>query len=155
MTVANKQEYIRLKWSEKDHKILVEAKDEDRFSLTVGDAIVACKVYEREKKAMFPKQFRMLLNFLGNWAFERRNKLAKVFLTIRDAGLLFLVVTKGKTYDEQFEEDLTELDLEVAHNEDFSEIALSVQSLPLCDENNYNSFCSPERTLEYAKLNAK
>ena len=155
MAVANKQEYIPLKWSEKDRKILVEDADEDRFSMTVEEAIDACKVYEREKQPIFRKQFKMLLNFLGGWSYKRKNKLAKVFLTIRDAGLLFLVVTKRKTYNEGFEEELTQLDLEVANEEDFSEIWLSVQALPLCDENGYDSFCNSEWTLEYQGLNAK
>lgn len=155
MAVANKQEYIRLKWSEKDQKILVEGADEDRFSMTVEEAIEACKVYERAKKTIFRKQFDMLLDFLGAWSHTRKNKLAKVFLTIRDAGLLFLAVTKRKTYDANFEEELTQLDLEIANSEDFSEILLSVQSLPLCSQSNYDSFCYPERTLEYTKLNAK
>jgi len=155
MAVANRQEYIRLKWLERDRKILVEDADEDRFSMTVEEAIEACKVYEREKQPLFRKQFKMLLDFLGEWSFKRRNKLAKVFLTIRDAGLLFLVVTKRKTYDESFEEELTQLDIEVANKEDFSGILLSVQALPLCSSSNYDSFCYPERTLEYTIPNAK
>jgi len=155
MAVVNKQGYIRLKWSEKDRKILVEDADEDRFSMTVEDAIEACKVYEREKQTIFRKQFDTLLDFLGSWSYKRKNKLAKVFLTIRDAGLLFLAVTKRKTYDENFEEELTQLDLKIANSEDFSEILLSVQALPLCSESNYDSFCYPERTLEYTRLNAK
>ena len=155
MAVANRQEYIRLKWLERDRKILVEDADEDRFSMTVEEAIEACRVYEREKQPLFRKQFKMLLGFLGEWSFKRRNKLAKVFLTIRDAGLLFLVVTKRKTYDEGFEEELTQLDIEVANKEDFSRILLSVQALPLCSSSNYDSFCYPERTLEYTIPNAK
>lgn len=155
MAIADKQKYIPLKWLEEDRKVLVEDADEDRFFMTVQEAIDACKVYERAKQPMFRKQFNMLLDFLGGWSYMRRNKLEKVFLTIRDAGLLFLVVTKRKTYDENFEEELTRLDLEIAHSEDFSEILLSVQSLPLCNQSNYDSFCYPERTLEYTKLNAK
>jgi len=155
MAVANKQEYIRLKWSEKAQKILVEGADEDRFSMTVEEAIEACKVYERAKQTIFRKQFDMLLDFLGAWSHTRNNKLAKVFLTIRDAGLLFLVVTKRKTYDANFEEELTQLDLEIANSDNFSEILLSVQALPLCSESNYDSFCYPERTLEYTRLNAR
>lgn len=155
MAVVNKQEYIQLKWSERDHKIiLVEDADEDRFSMSVVEAIEACKVYERGKQAIFPKQFKRLLNFLGEWAYQRENKLEKVFLTIRDAGLLFLVVTINKTYNEDFEEELSQLDLDVANSDNFSEIQLSVQALPFCDKNGYDSFCNPERTLEYTGLNA-
>ena len=155
MAVANQQVYIPLKWVERDRKILIEDADQDRFSITVEEAIEACKAYNIEKRVLFRKQFDMLLDFLGGWSYHRKNKLAKVFLTIRDAGLLFLVVTKRKTYDEDFEEELTQLDLEIANSDNFSEILLSVQALPLCSESNYDSFCYPERTLEYTRLNAK
>jgi len=155
MAVANRQEYIRLKWLERDRKILVEDADEDRFSMTVEEAIEACKVYEREKQLLFRKQFKMLLDFLGEWSFKRKDKLAKIFLTIRDAGLLFLVVTRRKTYDDNLERELTELDMKIAQSGDFSEVWLSVQSLPHCDKNGYDSFCNSEWTLEYKGLNAE
>lgn len=155
MAVASKQQYIPLKWSEKDHKmVVVEDKDKDRFCLTLEAAIAACKAYDTKKRALVRNQFDNLLNFLGDWCYKRRKKLAKVFLTIRDAGLLFLVITNRKTYDEEFENELTNLDIKVAHEDSFSEICLSVQALPLCDAANYDSFCHPERTLEYVGLNA-
>ena len=69
--------------------------------------------------------------------------------------MLFLLVTTRKTYDENLEEELTQLDLKIARNEIFSEIRLSVQALPLCGKNGYDSFCNPEWTLEYTGLNAK
>jgi len=155
MAVANKQKPIPLTWMQKDRQVIIEPEDRDKFCMTVEDAIDACKVYDRQKKALFRKQFDMLLDFLGGWSYQRKSKLAKVFLTVRDAGLLFLVVLKRKTYDEDFEEELTQLDLKIANSRDFSEILLSVQSLPLCSQSNYDSFCYSERTLEYTRLNAK
>lgn len=156
MAVANRQQYIRLKWSEKQGKtVLVEDADEDRFSVTMEEAIEACKAYDTEKRALVRKQFKQLLDLLGQWSYEWKGKLARVFLTVRDAGLLFLVVMKRKTYDESFENELTRLDLNVAQEDGFSEIALSVQALPNCSKENYESFCSSEGTLEYKGLNAK
>ncbi len=155
MAIANQQEYIRLKWQEKDRRVVVEGGDEDRFSMTVEEAIEACKVYDKGKKALFRKQFNMLLGFLGQWCYNRTDKIQKAIFTIRDAGLLFLVVTRIKTCDETFEDELTQLDIKIAHSTDFSEICLSVQALPLCGEDGYGSFCNPEWTLEYTGLNAK
>ncbi|MCK4913303.1 MAG: hypothetical protein KAI59_06835 [Planctomycetes bacterium] len=152
MSTTNKElGSIHLKWSQKGGTVIVEDADEDRFCMTIEDAIEACRVYDKEKRLAFRKQFNMLLEFLGSWCYERKGKIQKIFLTIRDAGLLFLVVTKSKIYDEQLEEELTLLDIEIANNEKFSEILLSVQSLPCCNDSNYSSFCYPERTLEYTK----
>jgi hypothetical protein len=135
--------------------VMVEDKDEDRYLLTVEQAIEACGAHNKEKRAIFKRQFENLQAHLGQLTSERKGKVKKVFLTIRDAGLLFLLVTQKKTYDQDFEAELTRLDLEVANSCDFSEIQMSVQALPLCDEDNYYSFCNPEWTLEYKSLNAK
>ncbi len=147
--------YIRLSWSEKDKRIVFEPEDNDRFSLTVEEAIEACEVYDKEGRALFRKQFKELLNFLGNWSYGQREKIHKVSVTVRDKGLLFLVIANSKKYDADFDELLTKLDLHIATSGDFSEIKLSVQDLPYCDENNYSSFCNPEFTLEYTGLNGK
>lgn len=155
MAIADKIKPILLNWDQKDRMVMVEDKDEDRYLLTVEQAIEACGAHNKENRAIFKRQFEDLQAYLGQWASERKGKIRRAFLTIRDAGLLFLLVTQKKTYDENFESELTKLDLEIANSNDFSEIQMSVQALPLCNEDNYYSFCNPEWTLEYKGLNAK
>lgn len=153
MAVKEKQEYIRLLWSQKDRRVFLETADSDKFSLTVEEAIYACSVYDKEGKALFKTQFDGLLDHLGSWNYSHREKINKALITLRDNGLLFLVITNHKQYDKSFDELLTELDLEIATAERFSEIKLSTQDLPLCDECNYSSFCNPDFTLEYTGIN--
>ena len=149
MAVREQHSHILLPWSEKDKRVVIEDADEDRFSLTVEEAIEACSVYHKEKRAQFRRQFHDLLDFLGKWTYARRTEIFKAFLTIRDAGLLFLVVSRGKKYDPVFEDELTKLDITIANSEEFSEIQMSVQALPFCGAPNYDSFCNPDLTLEY------
>jgi len=155
MAVANEQEHIHLIWSATDHRVIIEDQYRQRFLAVVQEAIESCKVHRRADRAAFRKQFKALLDFLGQWAFERKEKLARIFLTVGQERLLFLVVTKARNYDNDLESELTQLDVEVAHNQDFSRICLSVQALPCCGKNGYGSFCNPRATLEYAWLNVE
>ncbi len=147
-------EPIRLRYSEKDHRVFIETATTDRFVLTVEEAIEACRIYD-EQKSLFKAQYDKLLSLLGEWAYCHRSKIRNAFLTVRNTRLLFLVVMKRKTYDEELERELTELDLKIVQESDFSEIPLSVQALPYCNETGYDSFCKPGWTLEYTQLNAR
>ena len=153
MAITKKSNIIQLLWSEKDSMVVVEPQDQDRYCLKVEDAIEACRIYQKENRALFHSQLQDTLNRLGQWARNHRGKLQKVFLTTRDAGLLFLLVTKRKTFDEDLETSLTKLDLEIAQDKKFSEIRLSVQALPNCDENNYSSFFNPQWILQFKGIN--
>ncbi len=146
-------EPIRLRYFEKEKSVLIETDTTDRFVLTVEEAIEACRIYE-ERKTLFQTQFNNLLSLLGEWTYHHKNKIKNTFLTIRNTRLLFLIILKRKTYDEELEKELTELDITIAEKPEFSEIPLSVQALPYCEEAGYHSFCQPEWTLEYARLNA-
>lgn len=152
MAVAEKIYPVRLDWSEKDRKVIVAPEDNDKYFSTVKEAIEACKAYENQVR--FAEQFKSVLDELGKWSKDRTRRLEHVFLTVQDASLLFLVVTKRKTYDAELENELTDLDIRVANDPDFASISLSVQSLPSCSTDGYSSFLNPEYTLEL-QLGAK
>ena len=71
-------------------------------------------------------------------------------MTVRDAGLLFLIVLNGTEYDSDFESELTRLDIEIANDSDFDLISLSVLALPKCDTVAVESFLSSKMKLRYA-----
>ena len=153
MAISTKSDPIRLLISEADRNVVVEPEDNDKFVLRVKEAIVACRVLA-DYKSLFEGQLDHLKNILGAWASKRKEKIHKVFLTLQDARMLFLVVTKQQTYDTQLEEELADLDLEIAQDPECSKINLDVQALPYCAEDSYISFCNPEWVLEYLIHNA-
>lgn len=153
MAVGTKSDPIRLRISEEDRQVLVEPADNDKFILRVKEAIIACRVMA-EYKSLFEGHLDHLKNILGSWASKRKEKLHKVFLTLQDARMLFLVVTKLQTYDAQLEDELADLELEIAQDPECSRINLDVQALPYCSEDSYVSFCNPEWVLEYMIHNA-
>jgi hypothetical protein len=142
-----KTEPIRLKWSEKDGTVVIESSNKDLFCMKVKEVIQACNIQQESKE--FESQFNNLKNILGNWIHQRKDKIAKAFVTIRDTRFLLLVITNNVEYDSKFEDELTDLDWDIANTPLLSDISLSVQSLPKCDEDNYHAFLSPPIILEY------
>ena len=153
MGVVTKTNPIRLLYSEKGSDVLVLPEDQDAFMMRVEEAIIACRIFD-DYKSLFPKQLDHLADVLGEWISQHNNKIHKGLLTLTDSRMLFLVVLKNKTYDSTLEQELTELDLQVARDSECSQISLDVQALPLCDEVCYISFCNPEWILEYSMSNA-
>jgi len=138
---------IRVKWSEKDRTVLFDTQDEDRFTMKVKEVIQACNIHQQSNE--FESQFNDLKNILGNWIHERKNKIVKAFVTIRDTRILFLAVTKDVEYNSELEDEITALDLAIAQTPLLSAIPLSVQSLPQCSGDIYEAFLSPPIIFEY------
>lgn len=140
-------EPVRLKWSEKNCTVLIEGQDEDRFALTVQQVIQACNI--QQAKEGFEAQFADLKNLLGGWVHRNRSDIHKAFITVLDARILFLVITQQVDYNPDFDDALTDLDLMIAQTPFVSNIPLSVQSLPRCEDFDYNGFLDPLLLLEY------
>ena len=102
------------------------------MAMPVEVAVEACRAFKEQ--IAFKDQFDMLLDRLAEWIDRREDKLDQAFLTTRDSGLLFLVVLTQKELNEGIESDLTELDLEIANDDDFDLIRLSVHAIPKCCE---------------------
>ncbi len=139
---------IVLSWTQKDDNVMVETEDEDRYFMTVDEVIRACGAHGQGKHARCQEQFSCLMKKLFTWSLDKKETIKKAFVTVQDHGLLFLVITNFVDFNRDFEEKLTDLDIEIARDENYSEIDLSVQSLPDCHRDNYQSFCDTEFTLE-------
>lgn len=155
MTEATKQpasqvrtEPIRMKWSEKNRTVLIEGKGEDRFPMKVREVIQACNIRQRAND--YEAQFATLNHILGQWLYLHKEQIYKAFITVRDGHLLFLTVTNVVKCDADFEDALTDLDLAITQTPFLSDIFLSVQSLPYCDNDAYGAFLSPPTIIEYA-----
>jgi len=116
----------------------IVAEDNDQFLWTVQEVVRACKAQGRF--ADVGKQLRTLLQKLRDWCNSHPDDIREAYLTVRDSGLLFLLVRKTKPFNEALEEALTDLDLEVANDNDFDLIRLSVLALPATSEESVRSF---------------
>ena len=150
-TMANP---IHLAYSEKDRQVVVSPADEDRYVLTVQEAIDACRAYAPADRARVQKSFHSLLNDLGAWVNKRGSAIARAHVTIRDRGFLFLVVTRRSDYNDDFEDELTDLDVRIARDPKYDGVRLSVLAVPNCRASEYETFINSEFALSYGVANA-
>jgi hypothetical protein len=149
-------EPIRLDWKHKERKVVVCPADEDRFVRTVEEIIQAAKAHGTNERTRLRLQLQPLFNELGGWASAHASKISHAFLTLRDSNLLFLVVMKGKAYDEALESDLTDLELKIAHDDCFDTTPmLSVLAIPHCSAEDYGAFLNPALRYTYKGLHVK
>jgi len=139
---------IVLRWEDENRLLIVSPRDQDRFALTVNKAISACQLDQVFGLEQFQKQFKQLLIVLRDWAKKRRESIHAAFLAVRDGGLLYVVVRNGPRFDAEFEDDLTELDMKVAHNEGLNMMRLNVLALPKASMEAIATFLSPAHTLQ-------
>lgn len=118
---------VRLHWQD-DRDVLIRMEDNDLFTMHVSEAIEACRAYQSQED--FKDQFQELLRNLAEWVRQRTTKLQRALLTVRDTGVLFLIVQRGCPLDEELSNELTDLDLHIANATDFSLIRLDVMLLP-------------------------
>lgn len=149
---VTQQEPLRLNFMEGERQVVVLTEKEERFAITVDEAIAACRASTNIRE--FKRQFNQLLQKLGHWIGNHQKKIRFAFLTVRDQGLLFLVVRKETKYDREFEDELTELDVAVAHDTSFDLIHLSVLALPNVEREACTAFLNPALALEHSSTNA-
>jgi hypothetical protein len=140
-------EQIELHFEDDSGKVRVTPGDDTLLLLSVEEAIKACRAFKKQLE--FKSQFDHLLNALWAWIKPRREKVCQAYLTTRDAGLLFLVVTQAAERDEEFEADITELDIQVANDAAYHLIDLSVLVIPNCPRESVYSFLSRKMALRF------
>ena len=151
-TATQRMEPIRLNYAEKDRQVVLLPRDEDRYVLTVEEAIAACRAGKEQER--FRSQFKGLLNRLGQWVTDHESKIHKAYVTIRNEGILFLVVRRSTQYDGEFSDRLSDLDIEVANEDSLNLVQLNVLALPNVTIEACTSFLNPELVFEYTRKNA-
>lgn len=138
---------VRLSVDGPARKVVVTLPDQHVMVMAVGHAVEACRAFQNQ--LAFRDQFQSLIHRLGTWIFDHQENLDKAYITSRDAGLLFLVVRKDTQYCDAFEDELTDLDLEVANDPDYDLIRLEVIALPAAPDESILSFLAHGKTLQF------
>jgi hypothetical protein len=140
-------EIIELHFENRDGQVRVMLPDNHIMAMSVEVAVHACRAFKHQ--ILFKSQFDSLLPFLGEWIEQHRENVKQAYLTTRDSGLLFLVVTNDIAFKDSFEDELTSLDIEVANDNDYNLITLNVLAIPpSCDEDT-KSFISKKLALRF------
>jgi hypothetical protein len=137
---------VFLHWHNERGQIVVTPKDNDRFMVSIRRAV---EVLQKSSAfEQFNVQFRLLLKLLATWL-EKRKDVKSAHLTLRDGALSFVVVRMSARYDAQFEDELSDLDIEIANDSDLDLINLNVLSLPTVSEEALSGFIDSRLDLEY------
>lgn len=128
--------------------VVVSPKDRDKFCMKVDEAVRACKMLTRGYS--FVRQIGDLQERLALWLEQHREQIHAAYLTIRSEGLLFLVVQKEVRCDQGLVAALTDLDIEIACNDQLDEFDLEVLSLPFTSHDSLDAFMSSGQVIRDA-----
>jgi hypothetical protein len=138
---------LQLDWAMKNGVITVTPRDQDRFIIKVDRAIEILQQAAQAEK--FKLQFNLLLRVLGEWI-NSRSDIDRAYITQHDGALAFIVVKTSREYDDDCEDNLSDLDYKIANDPDLNLIKMDAIALPLVSESAACSFIDPDFVLEYA-----
>lgn len=140
------KEFVQqLVWREEDGTLVITPKDEQRFCIKINRAVDSLKIIaEREQ---FANQFQLLMRTVAQWISDRSD-VGAAYVTLRDGGLSLLVVQKEIPFNDEFEDELSALDMSIAVDEDLELIHLTAISLPRASEDTIASFLDPVFTVQ-------
>jgi len=138
-TVASQP--VQLRWSLADDKVVVTPEDQDRFVIRLNRAIEILQQAHHAEE--FKKQFDLLVRLLAEWV-NHTSGVKQAFLAPREGALAFVVVRDACEYNDDFEDNLSELDYRLANDEDLSRIRMHAIALPPVSEDALSSFLAPD-----------
>ena len=138
-TVQNSRFVIRF---DDEREVLVETEDGDRFLTTVAEVASVLRIVDPKEILKFQREYADLSKKLSEWLKTHRSVAKTAYLTARDHGLIFIVIPKKPKYDREFEDFLSDLDLEIANDPRFPTIRLSVMQLPTNNPDGLGCFIS-------------
>lgn len=149
MAVATRQKPIVLSFHEDGQRVTVVPENFDKFVISAKEAAAACQRHEETKA--FVKQLSNVMDRLAPWIVNHSSQIQDAFLTVRDGGLLFLLIRSSVPYDADLEAALTELDIEIANSDEFDLLELNALALPKSSEVAYSTFLVDDQTWKFSR----
>ena len=95
------------------------------------------------------EQFDFLLEVLARWLKDRTASVSQATVTLHENSLAFVVVQKNESYDEKFQDDLSDLEFAIAQDHDLNLITLRTVLLPPVDAAALASFLDSRLIFTY------
>lgn len=138
---------VELDWYADGDVVRVVPRHQKRFKIQRDRAL---EILHRVKDAdQFNQQFAMLLNKLAQWISARSDIISHAIVTLQDGMLAFVVIRKDAKYDERFQDDLADLDFDLANDADLDLIKLQTLALPNVTGDALLSFVDERLVLTY------
>jgi hypothetical protein len=94
-------------------QVIVTAEDGDRWVTTVKEAAAACQSALSDQE--WKKEVEGFVARIHEWSNEHADVVAAAFIGISSEGLTGVIVTKGPEYRTEFDDTVTQLDIELAN----------------------------------------
>ena len=147
MRFADVIKCVELDWYADGEVVSVTPRDQQRFEIQKDRAI---EILQRAKDGdAFQQQFLLLLQRLAAWMKVHSSKVARSILTLQDDRLAFMVVRNAVRYDELFEDELADLDYDIANDPDLDLMRLKTLALPKVDGEALRAFLDERLVLVY------
>lgn len=135
---------VEVDWFDDSEIVRVTPRDQRRFDVQKDRAI---KLLQLANYA--DTQLSLLLEKLGHWIRANADKVDIAYLTLRDDRFAFLAVSQKAECDEQLEDAISDLDFEVANDNDLNVIRMNAIVLPPASADGLRSFFDPRFLLVY------
>lgn len=142
----------QLIWRDGDGTLTITPENESRFNIKLNRAIEILR--EAHKAEEFRSQFSVLLEVLAGWL-KSQKAIHAAYVTLRDNSLCFVVVREKCQFDDEFEDSLSNLDMDIASDVDLDLIRLNTMALPLASEEAIASFLNADFTLQVVPGDAR
>ena len=141
---------VELDWYSEEDTVSVTPRDQLRFDIHKDKAIKALQLANEAEQ--FQLQLRLLLQELAQWMRTYSSKVDTGYLTLRDARLSFLAISKEPECDDDLEDAISRLDFEIANNPDLELLQLNALILPPASPESLGSFFDDRFLLVYRGL---
>ena len=125
----------------------VQAAGGDRFRVATQQAIDALQL--ARQAVDFQQQFEDLLEMLSQWLRDRQDRLSSAVITIGSDGIRLVVVQLEVKADFALEEEMVDLDIDVANDDQFNLIPFSTLLVPRVGDEVLQSFMSSDQNLRH------
>lgn len=149
LITKNSTKVVQVNALDDDGIVTVTLSNEDRFSIRMRRAAEILQLGNRLDE--LTQQFKVLLNVLANWLKDRTD-ISSAHITQRDGALACVVVRTVAEYDPDFEDALSDLDMEIANDPDLNLVRLRMVSLPCVSEDSLLSFLDPTFSLSLSNV---
>jgi hypothetical protein len=147
MSTANVPEPIQgveIDWFAEGDVVTVTPRDQKRFEIQKDRAIQILQIADERGK-----QFEFLVDRLVRWISDNENGIDNAYLTLQDGTLAFVVVRRETRYDEDFQDELADLDFAIANDTELDLIRLKTLALPNVGPTALKSFLDQRLILSF------
>jgi hypothetical protein len=130
-----------------DGIVTVVPTNQDRFSLSIKQAVRELRLANQIDD--FRQQLDLLMKVLGSWL-GQRSDVSDAYLTLRNGKLAFVVIRAESRYNSEFEDDISDLDIDIAEDPLLQLVRVHSLALPPADETAVDTFLDSRFTIRFS-----